>query len=58
MTQSGESFCNFDGGHIGNCEDCSEFYSEDDCFNTGLPDKGAKDCSQRCFNILNSNFSS
>ena len=45
------SFCNFDFGSTGTCEDCSEFSERDACFDDGLPMAGANDCAQRCFGV-------
>jgi len=45
-------FCNFDDGHTGGCEDCSNHANRDSCYSDGLPSKGAEDCSTKCFDAL------
>jgi len=47
--EAGVSFCNFDYGVDGFCEDCSDFVDVDHCYNDGLPEAGANDCAFRCF---------
>jgi len=44
-------FCNFDDGHTGGCEDCSNHANRDSCYSDGLPSKGAEDCSTKCFGM-------
>ena len=46
---NGQLFCNYDYGDDGFCEACAMYASPEDCFNDGLPDKGAHDCRVRCF---------
>ncbi len=46
----GKTFCNFDFGDTGNCETCYDHTNASSCENAGLPDKGALDCKNRCFN--------
>jgi hypothetical protein len=45
----GETFCNFDYGNNGFCENCSDFETVERCYNDGLPMAGAADCEARCF---------
>lgn len=42
-------FCNFDEGSHGYCELCSNFDSPEQCHEDGLPDKGADECRDVCF---------
>ena len=42
-------FCNFDEGSHGYCELCSDFDSAEQCHHDGLPEKGADECSDVCF---------
>lgn len=51
------TFCNYDDDDDGFCEECSEMMVSDNCYESGLPDKGAKDCEQRCFGSSSSSKS-
>ena len=53
----GGTFCNYDSGDGGRCEECSEFMVSDDCYKDFLPDKGAAECEQRCFESSSSSKS-
>jgi len=43
-----DQFCNFDRGASGDCEDCTGFFTEEDCQDSGLPTDGADDCILKC----------
>ena len=50
---AGQYFCNYDLGHTGFCEACSDRPPDGSggyagCYNMGLPDAGAADCVRWC----------
>ena len=44
-------FCNYDNGHSGFCEECSNYDTPMDCHFDGLPVKGIMDCKKVCFHL-------
>jgi hypothetical protein len=47
----GRTFCNYDYGDTGFCEACFEVVTKEECYTTGLPEKGAVNCELRCFGL-------
>jgi hypothetical protein len=42
------SFCNFDDGDAGRCEQCTDCEGPSGCYDCGLPTAGGDDCTAKC----------